>query len=542
MGVVRVTMRYPLTLHTMLERARLLFPNKEIVSRMSSGVVRHTYAQYYARTCQLAHALKGLGVGRGDKVATFAWNHHRHLEAYFAAPCMGAVLHTVNIRLPSEHIVFVLNHAEDKVLLVDADLLPAILAVRSQLKSIEHIVVMADQPVDAPDTLDYERLLEAQPTTYDWPGDIDEWDPAGLCYSSATTGNPKGVVYAHRAIYLHTMMVCMADTAAISERDALMPVVPMFHVNAWGLPFAGLWMGAKQVMPGPRPTPADLAQLMQDEKVTVTAGVPTVWLGLLQVLEKGNYDLSHLNRILCGGSAVPRALAEAYRHKVGLPIVHAYGMTEAAPVTHFCTLKSDLESKLTPEGQQDIRDKQGLLVPGLEMKVFDASGNEVPWDGKTFGEVCLRGPWIASEYYDDERSRDTFVDGWYHTGDVGVIDPEGYLKLVDRAKDVIKSGGEWISSVDLENAVMAVEGVAEAAVIACPHSVWDERPLACVVPRQEAKGRLNKEAILEFLKTKFPSYWVPDDAVFVDEIPKTGTGKFDKKVLRARYKDHYKVG
>ena len=529
-------MRYPLTVRNLLERARTLYPTKEIVSRMSTGVVRHTYAEYYERVCRLAGALSSLGVQRGDRVATFAWNHHRHLEAYFAVPSMGAVLHTVNIRLPAEHIIHILNHAEDKVLLVDEDLLPAIMPLRDQFKTVEQIIVMSDRPVHAPGTLDYETLLIGHPPTYTWPEDIDEWETAGLCYTSATTGNPKGVLYAHRAIFLHSMVLCMADSAALSEHDTVMPVVPMFHVNAWGLPFAAVWMGAKQVLPGPRPTPADLAQLMQDERVTFTAGVPTVWLGLLQVLEKGNYDLSALNRIACGGSAVPRALALAYRKKLGLPILHAYGMTEAAPVTHVCKLKSHMEA-FTPEQQQDVYDKQGLLMPGLEIKIVDSEGRDLPWDGKTFGEVCMRGPWIASEYYKDERSKETFYGGWYHTGDIGVIDPEGYLRLVDRAKDVIKSGGEWISSVDLENAVMAVPGVAEAAVIACPHAVWDERPLACVVLKPGET--VAKETIQEQLRCHFPHYWVPDDVVFLSELPKTGTGKFDKKVLRARFNDHY---
>jgi fatty-acyl-CoA synthase len=532
-------MRYPLTVRNLLERSRAFFPQKEIVSRTMSGITRLTYAEFYERTSQLAHALQALGVGRGDKVATFGWNHHRHLEAYFAVPCMGAVLHTVNIRLPAEHIIYMLNHAEDKVLLVDEDLLPAILPLRSQFTTVQQIIVMGDHPAAAEGVHNYEELLVGRPTTYPWPEDIDEWEPAGMCYTSATTGNPKGVVYAHRAIFLHSMAVCMVDTVGVSERDTVLPVVPMFHVNAWGLPFASVWMGAKQVLPGPRPTPADLAQLMQDEKVTLTAGVPTVWLGLMGVLETGKYDLSSLRRIACGGSAVPRALAEAYKQKLGLPILHAYGMTEAAPVTHVCNIKS-YHAALSPDEQQDVYDKQGLLVPGLEMKVLDAEGKEVPWDGQTFGEVCLRGPWIADEYYKDERSKDTFYGGWYHTGDIGVVDPEGYLKLVDRAKDVIKSGGEWISSVDLENAVMAYPGIAEAAVIACPHEVWDERPLACVVAKPGQKDSLRPEAIIAFLRDRFPHYWVPDDVVFIDEIPKTGTGKFDKKVLRVRFRDQYR--
>ncbi|HEY8346814.1 MAG TPA: long-chain fatty acid--CoA ligase [Symbiobacteriaceae bacterium] len=534
-----MTMRYPLTTRGMLERAFRFFPNQEIVSRTLSGVHRYTYADYYRRVNQLAHALHQLGVRRGDRVATFGWNTHRHLEAYFAVPTMGAVLHTVNIRLPEEHLIYIFNHAEDKVVLVDADLLPSILAIRNSLKTVRAIIVMGEKPPADAGLLDYETLLAEQPDRYPWPEDLDEWEPAGLCYTSATTGSPKGVLYAHRALWLHSMMLGMVDSFALSHRDTVMPVVPMFHVNAWGMPFASVWLGARQVMPGPRPTSADLARLIQEERVTIAAAVPTVWLGLLQVLEQEPYDLSSLTRIICGGAAVPRALAEAFRKRFGLNIVQGYGMTEAAPVTHVSHLKSHLE-RLSPEQQQDYRDKQGLLVPGLEMKVVDEGGNEVPWDGCTMGEVCFRGPWIASEYYRDERSKDTFRDGWYHSGDIAVVDPEGYLKVVDRAKDVIKSGGEWISSVELENAVMAIPGVAEAAVVACPHPLWGERPLACVVLKEEAVGTLTREAILNALRQRFPSWWIPNDVIFLSELPKTGTGKFDKKVLRARYSNHYR--
>jgi len=533
-------MRYPLTIRGLLERGRRFFPNQEIVTRTHRGMHRYTYTDYYRRVNRLAHALRHLGIERGDRVATFAWNTHRHLEAYFAVPTMGAVLHTVNIRLPEEHLIHTINHAEDKVLLVDADLLPSILAVRDRLKTVQAIIVMGEEPPAQPGLLDYETLLAEQPDQYPWPEDLDEWAPSGICYTSATTGNPKGVMYTHRAIWLHSMMMGMVDTAGISMKDTVMPAVPMFHVNTWGLPYASILMGARLVLPGPRPSSEDLARLIQDERVTITAGVPTVWLGVLQVLERQPYDISSLTRIMCGGSSLPRALAEAYRERVGRPVfVHLYGMTEASPLTHMCHLKSHLE-RLSPEEQQDYRDKQGLLIPGLEMKVVDESGNEVPWDGRTMGEVCLRGPWIAAEYYRDERSKDAFRDGWYHSGDIAVVDPEGYLKLVDRAKDVIKSGGEWISSVDLEDAIMGIPGVAEAAVVACPHPKWDERPLACVVLKEEAIGTLTREAILNALRQRFPSWWIPDDVVFLSELPKTGTGKFDKKVLRARYQDHYR--
>lgn len=528
-------MRYPLTVRALFERARLYFPDREIVSRISTGIVRHTYAQFAARTAQLAHALASLGVKRGDRVATFGWNHHRHLEAYFAAPCMGAVLHTINIRLPAEHIIYIANHAEDKVLLVDEDLLPAILPIADQFKTIERIIVMSDSRTERPGLLDYETLLEGKPTTYAWPDDIDEWETAGICFTSATTGNPKGVTYAHRAIYLHTMGACMADTVGISERDTVMPIVPMFHVNAWGLPFAATFMGAKQVLPGPRPTPADLVQLMVEERVTCAAGVPTVWMGVMMVLEKDpTIQFPALRKIACGGAAVPEALSLAYQKRIGLPIFHAYGMTEAAPVTHVCNLSAAMDD-WAPAAQQKIRNKQGRLVPGLEMKILNKDGQEVPWDGKTFGEICLRGPWIADDYFGDPRAKETFVDGWYRTGDIAHIDQYGYIQIIDRTKDVIKSGGEWISSVDLENATMGIPGVAEAAVVAAPHPVWDERPVACVVLKPGAA--LTAEQIQGALQEKFPAYWVPDAVQFMAEIPKGATGKFDKKILRASVKD-----
>lgn len=533
-------MKYHLTTRGMLERAYRFFPYQEVVSRTLTGIHKYTYADYYRRVNQLAHALRQLGVNRGDKVATFAWNDYWHLEAYFAVPSMGAVLHTVNIRLPEEHIIYTINHAADKVLLVGSDLLPTILKVRDRLTTVQHIVVWGGEAPAQSGVLEYEVLLAGQPDRYPWPEDLDEWEPAGMCFTSATTGNPKGVVYAHRALYLHGNMLGMADTMGLSMRDSVMPVVPMFHVNAWGVPFAAVFLGCRQVLPGPRPTPADLVRLIAEERVTISAAVPTVWLGVLNELEREPRDISSLSRICVGGAALPRALAETFQAKFGRPMLHVYGMTEAAPLVTVGTLKPHLE-RLSPSEQQDYRDKQGLLVPGLEMRLVDEEGMDVPWDGQTIGEVWFRGPWIASEYYRDERSKETFIDGWYHSGDLAVVDAEGYLKLVDRTKDVIKSGGEWISSVDLENAIMGIPGVAEAVVVACPHPKWDERPLACVVAKPEAAGSLTREAILDGLRNRFPSWWIPDDVVFLDEIPKTGTGKFDKKVLRTRYSDHYQV-
>jgi fatty-acyl-CoA synthase len=536
-------MRYPLTLHTMLERARRYFPDKEIVSRTQAGLFRYTYRAYYERTRRLASALTELGVTRGARVGTLAWNHHRHLEAYFAVPCMGASLHTVNLRLPPEHLVHVINHGGDQVLLIDADLVPLVEAVQGQLRTVRAYVIMADG--DLPETklnpvYSYEQLLASADPDFAFPTDIDENEEAGMCFSSATTGMPKGVSYSHRAIYLHSTTICLADTIGISEVDTVMPVVPMFHVNAWGLPFAAVWMGAKQVLPGPRPDPATLCQLIQSERVTLAAGVPTVWMGVLQAMDKGGYDLSSITRAVCGGAAAPRALIEAYEQKLGVPFLHAYGMTEAAPITHVARLKEKLQAESVPQ-KMARKAKQGLLVPGLEMRVEREDGTEVAWDGKEMGEVVLRGPWIADEYYQDERSRATFRDGWYHSGDVATVDGEGYMQIVDRVADLVKSGGEWISTVDLENAIMAHPQVAEAAVVACQHPKWQERPLACVVPKPGLEAELTAEAIRAFLKGKFADWWIPDDVVLIVEVPKTSVGKFDKKVLRERFKEHYTV-
>jgi len=535
-----VTMRYQLTLLTLLERARRYFPDKEVVSRTSSGLFRYTYKDYYERTRSLAAALHGLGVRRGTRVGTLAWNHHRHLEAYFAVPCMGATLHTINLRLPAEHLAYVINHAGDEVILVDADLLPLLEGIWGMLETVEHVIVMADGPLP-PTKLsplhDYETLLAAAPTDWQFPTDIDEWDNAGICFSSATTGMPKGVIYAHRAIYLHSMMACMADTVAISENDTTFPVVPMFHVNAWGLPFASVWMGAKLVLPGPRPDPTILLELMQNEKVTLAAGVPTIWMGVLRALEQKPYDLSSITRIACGGAAPPQALIEAYEKKLGVPFLHAYGMTEAAPITHVSRLKGKLESEDAPR-RFARKSRQGLLAPGLEMKVLNEAGAEVAWDGKEMGEVVMRGPWIAHEYYHDRRSHNTFKEGWYHSGDVATMDAEGYMQIVDRVKDLVKSGGEWISSVDLENALMAHPKIAEAAVVACYHPRWQERPLACVVPKPGHKDDITTEELRTFLKGRFADWWLPDEMVIIEEVPKTSVGKFDKKVLRERFWHH----
>lgn len=533
-------MDWPLTLHHFLDRAARLFPRKEIATRTAAGMHRYTYADFHQRVHRLAHALSRLGIGRGDRVATFAWNTYRHLEIYFAAPCMGAVLHTLNIRLAPDQLIYIINHAEDRVIFVDASLVPLLERIRDQIPTVKAFVIMSDTgPVQTTlsPALDYEALIAESPEApYPWPR-LDENAAAGMCYTSGTTGNPKGVVYSHRAIFLHSMALCLADTFGICERDVLMPVVPMFHANAWGMPFAGVMVGAKLVFPGPHLQPRDIAELIQNERVTVTAGVPTIWIGLYALLERERYDLSSLRVMPVGGSAMPRALIEAFEKRFGIRIAHAWGMTEMTPLGTVANLKSYMES-WPDEERFAIRAKQGMPVVGVEIRAVDEQGREVPWDGRTMGELQVRGPWVIRAYYNDPRTAEAFQDGWFRTGDVVTIDPEGYIQIVDRTKDLIKSGGEWISSVDLENALMAHPKVLEAAVIAVPHPKWQERPLAVVVPRPEFKEDLTKEELMEFLRPRFAKWWLPDDIVFVEAIPKTSVGKFDKKVLREQFKDY----
>lgn len=531
-------MDYPLTLTPMLDRARRLFPDKEIVTKTGPTLERFTYSQVAERVGRLANVLEKLGVQRGDRVATFAFNNVRHLELYFAAPCMGAVLHPLNLRLPPEQIIYIVNHAEDKVLFLDPQLLPAIEKLSPHFKTIKHYVVMGASvpettlsPVSA-----YEDLLTSVGTDYPWPR-LDENTAAAMCYTSGTTGHPKGVVYTHRSIYLHSLGLSLSDSFGLSERDSFMPVVPMFHVLAWGTPFACTMLGTRQVFPGPHLTPRDLAELIQAEHVTLTAGVPTLWMGLLHLLDNERYDLSSLRGMIVGGAAAPQSMIEGFQKKHGLTVMHAWGMTELSPLGTVSRLKSHQQD--LPEAEQfSLRAKQGTPVPGIELRAIDEQGQEIPWNGKAFGEMEVRGPWVISGYYNDERSAESFHDGWFRTGDVVTIDPEGYILIVDRAKDLVKSGGEWISSQDLENVIMSHPKVLEAAVIAIPHPKWQERPLACVVPKPDFKDTLTKEEIYEHMSQKFTKMYLPDDIVFIEAVPKTSVGKFDKKVLRAQYHDH----
>ena len=525
----------PLSLVSLVERAEKLFPKKEIISRTHGGVLTYTYGDMAKRTRALASALEKLGVQKGDRVGTFAWNHHRHLEAYFAAPSMGAVLHTINIRLSKEHISYIVNHAEDKVLLIDVDLLPLIEQVKDELKTVEAFVVMSDEKTVPESSLSplysYEQLVSEGDETYEFNADINENDPAGMCYTSATTGLPKGVVYSHRGIVLHSMVAGLTDTLGISESDRVLPVVPMFHANAWGLPFASTWFGTTQVFPGPGMTPQIIADMLEEHKVTITAGVPTVWLGLMHILEQGNHNLEAIRAVVCGGSAAPMEMIRKFEIDYKIPFIHAYGMTETTPLATIARLKS-YQQELPEAERLKLRATQGTLVPGLNMKVVDDDGNEVPADGESMGELLLQGPWIADSYYNDDRTEEAFVDGWLKTGDVVTVDDEGFMKIIDRTGDLIKSGGEWISSVDLENGLMAHSDVAEAAVVAIPDEKWQERPAAFVVLRENAQA--TKEDLLDFLENnlKFARWWLPDEVFFIDEVPKTSVGKFLKRDLR----------
>lgn len=528
-------MQTQLVLTDFVKRAERYFPKKLIISRTAEDTIhRITYKEFGQRTRKLAAALTKLGMKRGTKVGSFAWNHHRHLEAYFGVPCAGAVLHMINIRLSPEHIVYIINHAEDEILLIDGDLFPLVAPIIPLLKTVKHIVIMQDG-LDVPETdleniYSYEQLLIEVEDGYDFPEDLDENMPAGMCYTSATTGFPKGVVYTHRSLVLHSIALGLADSLGLRENDVAMPVVPMFHVNAWGMPFAAVNFGTTQVLPGPMFTPALLLDLIEQEKVTLTAGVPTIWLGALKEQEEKPRDLSSLRAIVCGGSASPKGLIQAFEEKYKVPFIVGYGMTETTPIVSLSTYTSEME-QWPKEKKLDIRATQGLTVPLIETRVVNEDG-EVPWDGKTMGELTIRGPWIADEYYKDERTKDAFKDGWLYTGDIAVMTPEGYIKITDRTKDLIKSGGEWISSVDLENTLMTHESVFEAAVIAVPHEKWQERPLACVVLKEQYNGEISKEELLEYLSGQFAKWWVPDDIVFLKEIPKTSVGKFLKAKLR----------
>jgi fatty-acyl-CoA synthase len=526
---MRSTMQdYPLTLNSIFEHGRTVHTESEVSTLGREGVRRARFGRVAERSERLAAALKRLGIGIGDRVATFCWNSQAHLEAYLAIPCMGAVLHTLNVRLFPEQLVYVANHAEDQVLLVDDSLVPALAGVADQLASVKHFIVIGDGDA-APlrGALRYEEIIAAEKAGGGWPA-IDEHAAAAMCYTSGTTGHPKGVVYSHRSTFLHSLATCGGWCFALNERDRVLPVVPMFHAMAWGLPYAAWMAGADLVMPGRFLQAEPLCRLIAEERPTISAGVPTIWNEILRYAERHPVDFSSLRQVVCGGSAVPRKLMEELQARHGVRMIQAWGMTETSPLGAM----GYPPRGIAPEQEMDWRSKTGRVVAGVEFRIVDDGGKVLPWDGKAIGEIEVRGPWITGGYY-LEAAPDKFHDGWLRTGDVGMIDPKGYVQITDRAKDIIKSGGEWISSVELENEIMAHPGVIEAAVIGVPDEKWEERPLACVVLREGTKA--DPPGLSAFLADRVAKWWVPERWTFIQEIPKTSVGKFDKKVLRARY-------
>lgn len=527
----------PLTMSRILDRGATVAPGEEIVTATATGTRRQTLAETRDRAHQLAHALRGAGIRPGDRVATFMWNGSRHLEAYHAAAGMGAVLHTLNIRLSAADIEYIIGHAEDRLIIADADALPLLEPLAGRIASVERIVVAVEEGFEdwttsiAP-AVDYEDFIAGQPTRYDWP-DIDENSPLGLCYTSGTTGNPKGVEYEHRSQYLHTMAQCMTDSMGLSATDTVCGIVPMFHAMGWGIPWSALMLGCKQVMPHRFMDPRRLVELMASEGVTLSAGVPTIWQGVKAAVQADPdaHDLSALSRVTCGGSAPPASLIRWFHDTLGVEMIQGWGLTETSPLATLSRrlmkrkhLTMSLDEQLTNVG------KAGQLMPGLEVDIFDEDFNRLPHDGESVGEILIRGPWICSEYYRDPQP-ERFHGDWLITGDVGTIDAEEYLVIADRSKDLVKSGGEWISSVDLENHIVAMDGVAQACVVAQPHPKWDERPVALVILDPDAE--ISPQSILEHCTTRFAKWQLPDDILFVEAIPLTSTGKMDKKVVRA---------
>jgi fatty-acyl-CoA synthase len=529
----------PLTIDTILRRAEQYYRSSRIVTRTLSGLERTNFADFAAETRRTAGALDALGVSADGRVGSFAWNTARHLQLYFAVPCTGRILHMINVRYFPQQVVYTIGHAEDEVIFVDRSLLGVLARCLAQLDTVRHVVVMddgADTPLPTDDRIvNYQDLVPTAAET-DLNGRVsDERTAAGLCYTTGTSGQPRGALYSHRSTWLHAYAGLVAGGSAITERDNVLPVVPMFHANAWGLPYTSLLAGAALTMPGPDLSPAGLVDLMESERVTFAAGVPTIWMGVLPLLP--GRDLSCLNRVMCGGSAVPKALSEGWRQAIGVPITQGWGMTETSPVMALSRLRPQYDDA-DDEGKADIRATAGMALPGCEMRIRDTqTGQLQPWDGICAGEIEVRGPWVARQYFKTTEPGEQFTDdGWLRTGDVGTISATGYLSIVDRTKDLVKSGGEWISSVALENEIMAHPKVVEAAVIAVAHPKWGERPLACVVVRPGEQ--LSKKELLDFLRVRLTSFHLPADVAFIEEVPKTSVGKFSKKTLRDRYADY----
>ena len=534
---------FPLTIGMIFRHGRAVHPDGQVVTFDGEGTRSATFTEIADRAERLAAALDRLGVGAGDRVATLCWNHQEHVEAYFAIPGMGAVLHTLNLRLFPEQLEYIVNHAEDRVVILDASLLPILTPLAHTFGTVEHYVVIGAAEAEAldalraaataagrgADVLDYETLLAAESPGFAWP-EVDERSAAAMCYTSGTTGNPKGVVYSHRSTVLHSMAACFAQTNAISERERILLIVPMFHANAWGLPYAGWLVGADLHMPARFLQAEPLSRFIAEARPTYSAAVPTIWADMLRHAKANPVDLSSIRTIICGGSAVPRPLIEAFDREFGISMSQAWGMTETRPLAAIARPPRSVEPG--SEEEMDWRSFTGRIVPGVEMRIVDDAGTVLPWDGESVGEIQVRGSWITGSYHLDD-SAEKFDDGWLRTGDVAHVNRLGFVQITDRSKDVIKSGGEWISSVELEHAIMAHPEVVEAAVVAVPDPRWDERPLACVV--LESGATADAAALREFLGEHVAKWQLPERWTFIDEVPKTSVGKFDKKVLRARY-------
>ena len=526
-------MNMPLLISSLIRHASAHHGDTEIVSRLTEGGIhRYTYSEAHQRSRQLANALITLGVKPGDRVGTLAWNGFRHFETYFAVSGMGAVLHTINPRLFTEQIAYIVNHADDQYVFFDITFAPLIDAIATNCKNVKGWVAMTDRAhMPAMKTTGvqcYEELVATASDRYEWPA-FDENTASSLCYTSGTTGNPKGVLYSHRTTILHTYAIALPDVMNLSARDVILPVVPMFHVNAWGTPYACAMVGAKIVFPGAGLDGASLHELFEKEGVTLSAGVPTVWLGLLNYVKQNNLKFSTMNRTVIGGSACPPAMIATFQDEYGVRVLHAWGMTEMSPLGTLNNFKVK-HFKLSEAERFAIQQKQGRAIFGVEMRIVGADGKDLPHDGKAFGDLLVRGPWIVREYFKSEGGSPLTPDGWFPTGDVATIDPDGFMQITDRSKDVIKSGGEWISSIDLENLAVAHPAVAEAAVIGIAHPKWDERPLLIVV--KKAGADVTRDELLKFFEGKIAKWWMPDDVAFVEQLPHTATGKVLKTKLR----------
>jgi fatty-acyl-CoA synthase len=531
-------MDWPLVIPGILRRAAQLFGEKEIVSRRGDGsLYRSNYGELQARVQRLMNGLRGLGVQPGDRIATCAWNHQRHLELYFAIPSLGAVLHTINFRLPRDQLHYIINHAQDRLIFLDRSLGGILADLERELPTVEKYILMDErgpEPSALPQpSMDYEQLMADAAERAEFPV-LDENTAAGLCYTSGTTGEPKGVLYSHRSTFLHAMAGCMVDGGAMAEREVTLPAVPMFHVNAWGLPYSCTMAGAKQVFPGPLVIGKPLAELLEAERVTCAAGVPTIWNLLYQALKEQPYDLSSLHTILVGGAAASRSMMENFERDFGIRVLHAWGMTETSPIGTVSRLKAAMEN-WTEEEQLAVRLKQGIPVAGVEARILGERDEDLPWDGQHSGELVVRGPWIARSYYKSPGTEGSFTaDGWFRTGDMASIDQQGYVQITDRKKDLIKRKGEWISSLDMENTILSHPGVLEAAVVGRVCELRDEVPVVLVVKKDDPKHPVEAQDIINLLDGKFAKWQLPlpEDVLFVSSLPKTGVGKLDKKLIR----------